>query len=194
MTTSATKIIALAGSLRNQSFNKQLVQQAAEIAEQQGAEVQYVDLADFNIPLFSEDLEAEGTPSDVNDLKALFAQSQGILLASPEYNGSISGVLKNALDWLSRPSQDTDIGSAFANKSVGLMATSPGPLGGIRGLSHSKDVLFNLGAIVSPNLLAVGSAYQAFNEQGQLIDESQLHRLTQLVENVVALATTSFKQ
>jgi NAD(P)H-dependent FMN reductase len=188
MTQTATKIIALAGSLRSQSFNKQLVQQAAKYAEAAGAEVQYIDLADFNIPLFSEDLEAEGTPSDVNDLKALFAQSQGVLLASPEYNGSISGVLKNALDWLSRPSKDNDIGSAFTNKVVGLMAASPGPLGGIRGLSHTKDVLFNLGAIVNPNMLAVGSAYQAFDEQGQLQDENHIQRLTQLVENVATLA------
>lgn len=182
-----TKIIALAGSLRSQSYNKQLVQQAAELAKAANADVQYVDLADFNIPLFSEDLEAEGTPAGVNDLKALFAQSQGILLASPEYNGSISGVLKNALDWLSRPG-NSDIGSAFANKSVGLMAASPGPLGGIRGLNHAKDVMFNLGAMVIPGMVAVGNAYQAFDEQGNLNDETTAERLAQLANNVVALA------
>ncbi|WP_019531501.1 NADPH-dependent FMN reductase [Dasania marina] len=185
-----TKIIALAGSLKNQSVNKRLVLIAAKAAEQTGVEVQYLDLADFNIPLFSEDLEAEGTPANVNDLKALFAGSQGILLATPEYNGSISGVLKNAIDWLSRPSNtSSDIGSAFHGKVVGLMAASPGGLGGIRGLSHTRDILFNLGAIISPGQLALANAYAAFDEQGQLVDSTMAERVQQLAQEVSRLAT-----
>ena len=186
-----SKIIALAGSLRSQSYNKQLVINAAEIAKDLGAEVQVVNLADFNIPLFSEDLEAEGTPSDVNDLKSLFADSDGVLLANPEYNGSISGVLKNALDWISRPSKGADIGSAFANKAFGLMAASPGGMGGIRGLSHTREILFNLGAIVSPGQVALGAAYEAFDSNGKLNDPATHERLTQLVQNVVALTQHS---
>ncbi|MCR8923529.1 NAD(P)H-dependent oxidoreductase [Dasania sp. GY-MA-18] len=183
-----TTLIALAGSLKEQSLNKRLVQAAGLAAEQHGVTVQYLDLADFNIPLFSEDLEAEGTPASVNDLKALFANSQGILLASPEYNGSISGVLKNAIDWLSRPSNTSDIGSAFHSKVVGLMAASPGGLGGIRGLSHTRDILFNLGAIISPSQVALPNAYAAFDEQGQLIDETAAQRVQQLAQEVSRLA------
>ena len=183
-----TQIIALAGSLRAQSFNKQLVEIAAEGAREQGVEVRVVDLADFPMPLFSEDLEAEGVPAAVNDLKHLFAQSQGILLASPEYNGSISGVLKNALDWLSRPSKDADIGPAFAGKVAGIMATSPGGLGGIRGLAHTRDVLFNLGVTVSPNQLAVPSAYQAFDGEGGLSDAEMQQRAKGLGAEIAALA------
>lgn len=183
------KIIALAGSLRANSFNKQLVKIAAIGAEETGAEVQVVDLADFNIPLFSEDLEAEGTPAGVIDLKHLFVQSQGILLASPEYNGSITGVLKNALDWLSRPSKEANIGSAFEGKVAGIMATSPGGLGGIRGLNHTRDILFNLGVMVNPKQLAVPSAYQVFDDQGNMTDEKMEQRAKDLGAQVANLAS-----
>ena len=185
-----TKIIALAGSLRENSFNKQLVKIAAEGAREHGAEVQVVDLADFPIPLFSEDLEAEGTPAAVNDLKHLFAQSQGILLASPEYNGSITGVLKNMLDWLSRPSKDTNIGSAFQGKVAGIMATSPGGLGGIRGLAHTRDVLYNLGVMVNPKQIAVPSAYSAFDENGDLSDPEMKQRVKALGAQISQIAST----
>ena len=184
-----TKIIALAGSLRANSFNKQLVKIAAEGAKETGVEVQVIDLADFPIPLYSEDLEAEGTPAAVNDLKHLFAESQGILLASPEYNGSIPGVLKNVLDWLSRPSKDANIGSAFQNKVAGIMSTSPGGLGGIRGLSHVRDILFNLGVTVLPGQVAVGSAYQVFDEMGDLTDEDLKSRVKGLGAKVSQTAT-----
>ena len=183
-----TKIIALAGSLRSESFNKRLVKIAAEGAEQAGADVQYIDLADFPMPLFSEDLEAEGTPAAVNDLKHLFAQSDGILLASPEYNGSMSGVLKNVIDWLSRPSKDTDIGSAFNGKVAGLLATSPGGLGGLRGLSHVRDVLYNLGTIINPNQLAVPAAYQLFDESGDIIDEQMKQKVMSLGDDIATMA------
>ncbi len=183
-----TKIIALAGSLKANSLNKKLVKIAAKGAEDAGAEVTYVDLADFNIPLFSEDLEAEGVPSGVNDLKRLFADSHAILLASPEYNGSITGVLKNALDWLSRPSKDPNIGSAFQGKVAGIMATSPGGLGGIRGLVHTKDVLFNLGVTINPKTIAVPNAYSVFDNDGNITDadiEANVKNLaTQVVEMV----------
>lgn len=184
-----TKIIALAGSLRESSFNKQLVKIAAEGASEHGADVQIVDLADFSIPLFSEDLEADGTPAAVNDLKHLFAQSQGILLASPEYNGSITGVLKNALDWLSRPSKDNNIGSAFQGKVAGIMSTSPGGLGGIRGLAHTRDVLYNLGVTVHPKQVAVPSAYSAFDENGDLVDPEMRQRVIELGAQISKIAT-----
>jgi len=183
-----SKIIALSGSLRSESLNQKLVTIAAEGAKKAGAEVQLINLADFNIPLYSEDLEAEGTPSSVNDLKHLFAQADGILIASPEYNGSISGVLKNALDWLSRPSNTADIGSAFQGKIAAIMATSPGGLGGLRGLNHLKDVLFNLGVLVYPNQIAVPSAYQAFNAEGRLNDSDMQQNVERLGADIEGLA------
>ncbi len=183
-----TKLIALAGSLREQSYNQQLVEIAARAAEAHGAEVQIVSLADYAIPLFSEDLEAEGVPDGVSDLRHMFAQADGILLASPEYNGSISGVLKNALDWISRPSQDVDTDSAFKGKVAGLLSASPGGLGGIRGLSHTREILQNLGTIVSPLQVAVPAAYAAFDDAGELVDESVRRKVENLAEQVVSLA------
>lgn len=184
-----TQIIALAGSLRSQSYNKSLVKIAAQGAEEQGAHVVYVDLADYPIPLFSEDLEEEGTPAAVNDLKHLFAQSQGILVASPEYNGSISGVLKNVIDWLSRPSQGVDIDSAFDGKVAAIMAASPGGLGGLRGLGHMRDVLNNLGVIVSPKQVAVPAAYEAFNDDGEVNDVELEQRIKALGAQVANIAS-----
>lgn len=188
-----TTIIALSGSLKENSFNRKLVNIAAEGAETADAEVIHINLADFPIPLFSEDLEAEGTPAPVNDLKQIFADADGILLASPEYNGSVTGVLKNTIDWLSRPGksrsgESADIGSAFAGKAVGLLATSPGGLGGLRGLSHARDILFNLGAIINPNQIAVPGAFQAFDGEGRLTDENMAERVKGLGADIARLA------
>ncbi len=90
----APKIIALAGSLRKDSFNQQLINEAARFALESGAEVEIIKLADLNIPLFNQDIEAQGTPADVQLLKEKLRAADGILLASPEYNGSITAALK----------------------------------------------------------------------------------------------------
>ena len=185
-----THIIALAGSTRTQSYNRQLVQIAARAAAGQGATVQIVDLADYDIPLFSEDLEAVAVPSGVIALKQLLAQSQGLLLASPEYNGSISGVLKNALDWLSRPSQGFEMNAAFKGKAAGIMAASPGGYGGARGLAHVREVLGNLGMELHPVQVTVPAAYEAFDEQGELLDGALARAVQDLAAGVVEMAHT----
>ena len=113
---SAPKIIALAGSLRKDSFNQKLINEAARFALQTGAEVEVITLAELNLPLFSEDIEAQGTPTDAQLLKDKLRNADGILLASPEYNGSITAALKNAIDWASRTEQGAV--PAFRNKVV----------------------------------------------------------------------------
>src|SRR3989338_2486857 len=103
MSSTNPKILAFAGSTRTESFNKKLVQIAVRGAKQAGADVAYIDLRDFPLPLFDGDLEAkEGLPANAKKLKALFLDHQGLLISSPEYNSSISGVLKNTIDWVSR--------------------------------------------------------------------------------------------
>src|SRR6185295_2879266 len=98
------KILAFAGSMRKDSFNKKLIRVAAEGARSAGAEVTLIDLKDFPLPVYDGDLEAaEGLPAGAKKLKELFLQNQGLLIASPEYNSSIPGTLKNAIDWVSRP-------------------------------------------------------------------------------------------
>ena len=185
----APKIIVLAGSLRKESYNRKLVRIAGEGAIASEAQVIEIDLADYEIPLFSEELEAvEGAPAGVKDLKRLFRDAQGILLASPEYNASISGVLKNAIDWISRPDPDADGASAFNGKIVGLMSASPGGLGGLRGLNHVRDIFTALGSYVLPNQVAVGEAYKAFDEDGNLNDSAQTDRVQSIGAEVVKIA------
>ena len=116
------RILALAGSTRTDSYNKRLVRIAAAGARVAGAEVTQVDLRDFALPLFDEDLEKEsGMPAAGQRLKALFQEHHGFLIASPEYNSSITAVLKNAIDWVSRPSPGEPPLVAFTGKTAALM-------------------------------------------------------------------------
>ncbi len=124
------RVLAFAGSTRRESFNKKLVQIAANGVRAAGAEVTLLDLKDFPLPLFDQDLEAEqGMPDNGTKLKKLFIDHDGLLIASPEYNSSITGVLKNAIDWVSRPAPDEPPLVAFRGKVATLMSASPGALG-----------------------------------------------------------------
>ena len=166
------KILAFAGSARRESFNKKLVRVAAEEARQAGAEVTVLDLADLPLPIFDQDLEAaEGLPENARKLKALMIEHDGFLISSPEYNSSVTGLLKNAIDWASRREEGEKPLAAFSGKAVALMSASPGRLGGLRGLVHVRAILGNLGMLVLPRQVAVGGAHEAFDEDGSLVDE-----------------------
>lgn len=170
------KILAFAGSARTDSFNKKLVKIAIEGAKAAGAEVTYLDFRDLPLPLFNEDLEAaEGLPANVLQLKRLMKASHGFLIACPEYNSSITPLLKNAIDWASRPEPgDPPLGlTCFREKVAVLMSTSPGGLGGLRGLFHVRSILSSIGVIVLPDQKAVPNAHQAFDQSGNLVDEKQ---------------------
>jgi chromate reductase len=165
------RILALAGSLRRDSFHKRLVSIAALGARQTGAEVTLIDLKDLPLPLFDQDLEAEqGMPENGKKLKKLFIDHDGLLIASPEYNSSITAVLKNAIDWVSRPAPGEPSLVAFRGKVATLMSASPGALGGLRGLIHVRSILGNIGVIVLPDQIAVAQAHEAFNLDGTLKD------------------------
>lgn len=168
-----TKILAFAGSSRAQSYNVRLLQILAEGARSQGAEVTVLDMRDYPLPLFNEDLEAEGRPENVGKLKRLFLDHHGLLIASPEYNSSISPLLKNTIDWVSRPDEGEPTLAAYQGKVAGIAAASPGGLGGLRGLVHLRSILGNIGVTVVPKQMAIAQAFQAFDEQGKLSDEKQ---------------------
>ena len=175
------RILAFAGSARRDSFNKKLVRVAAAGARRQGAEVTDLDLADLPLPLYDADREAaEGLPENASRLKALMAGHDGFLISSPEYNSSISGVLKNALDWASRREEGEEPLVAFAGKAAALMSASPGALGGLRGLVHLRAILGNLGMLVLPQQRAVGRAGGAFAEDGTLADPETQAAVTAL--------------
>jgi chromate reductase, NAD(P)H dehydrogenase (quinone) len=181
-----TKILAFAGSARKDSLNKKLVKIAAEGAKAAGAEVTYLDFRDLPLPLFDEDLEAaEGLPENALKLKAMMKAHQGFLIACPEYNSSITPLLKNAIDWASRPEPDEPSLVCFKDKVTVLMSASPGGLGGLRGLVHVRSILSNIGVLVLPDQKVIGAANQAFDENGNLKDELQQAAISQLGSRLV---------
>ncbi|MFY9254508.1 MAG: NAD(P)H-dependent oxidoreductase [Fuerstiella sp.] len=179
------RILAFAGSTRTNSYNKKLVNFAARAAEDAGAEVTLIDLRDFALPLFDEDIEAAGTPIAATKLKQLFLSHNGLLIASPEYNSSISAVLKNAIDWVSRSAPGEPMKAAFTGKVAAIMSASPGGLGGLRGLVHVRSILENISVMVLPDQYALGSAHSAFNDDGNLIEERAAKTVVDISQKLV---------
>lgn len=168
------RILAFAGSTRRDSFNKKLVTIAAGAARSAGAEVSLIDLRDLPLPLYDGDLEADkGLPANAKKLKDLFLAHHGLLIASPEYNSSISGVLKNTIDWVSRPAPGEGSLACFEGKAAALMSASPGALGGLRGLVHLRAILGNIKVLVMPEQVAVSKTLDAFNADSSLKDAKQ---------------------
>ena len=187
----APRILAFSGSARKASLNQKLVAVAAGIARQHGAEVTLLNLAEFPMPLFNQDEEAEfGEPVEVKELKALFVDHDALLIASPEYNGLITPLLKNTLDWLSRKAGDEPTMFAYRGKTAALLAASPGRLGGIRGLVHTRALLNNLGVLTVPKQAAIAGAAAAFDSEGSLMHEGDIKQVEAVVAALVS-ATVS---
>ncbi|MDO6706873.1 NADPH-dependent FMN reductase [Photobacterium sp. 1_MG-2023] len=181
------KILFLSGSCRKQSLNKQLAYYASDVAVELEAEVTYIDLSDYPMPLYNGDLEsAEGIPDNARALRDIFVQHQGICIASPEYNSSFSPLLKNTLDWISRPDGEVPGLVAYQGKSAYLLSTSPGRLGGLRGLTMLRMVLGNIGVLVMPDQLAIPAGNQAFDAQGTLTDPQQAETLQVQMKRFIA--------
>ena len=184
----STKILAFAGSTRINSYNKLLVRNAVHIAEQQGATVTLLDLRDYPMPLYDGDLETNsGIPACALELRNLMKENHGILLSCPEYNSAISAVLKNTIDWISRPLPGDPPLVAFSGKTAALLAASPGALGGIRTLASVRSILANLGMIVIPKQYAHGNAKDSFDPDGNLISESAQNRVSAVVEQLMQI-------
>lgn len=164
------KILAFSGSLRVGSYNTKLVQLAAEGARKAGAEVTFIELRDYPLPVFDEDLEAAGPPENALKLKELMLSHDGVLISSPEYNSSITAALKNAIDWISRPIAGKPRLACYVGKVAGLVSASPGALGGLRGLVHLRSILGNIEVLVLPDQVSVPNADKAFAPDGQLLD------------------------
>lgn len=181
------RVLAFSGSARKESFNRRLLAAAVRSARAAGAHVTELDLRSDLLPIYDGDLEArDGLPAAALDLKAQFAGHDGFLIASPEYNGFFPPLLKNTLDWVSRPAANAP--SPYAGKAAGLLAASPGALGGIRCLPHLRLLLTNLGVTVSPAQFALGRADQAFADHGGLTDANQQKTLDSVVADLIRLA------
>lgn len=185
---STPKILAFAGSTRADSYNKKLARLAADAARAAGAEVTFLDLREYPLPLYDGDLEEqEGLPENAKKLKALFRAHDAFIISSPEYNSSISGVLKNTIDWVSRAETDDEPALvAYRGKAAALLAASPGALGGLRGLVTVRSILGNIGVIVLPDQVAVPKAYEAFDDNGGLKDERVAKQVQGVAEGLVA--------
>jgi len=166
-----TKILAFAGSARAGSYNKKLLAIAAEGARATGAEVTVIDLRDFPMPIMDEDLEAaNGAPEHAKRLKDLFDAHDALLIACPEYNSSITPLLKNAIDWVSRADDRRAPVACYQGKVAAILSASPGGLGGLRCLVHVRAILGNIGVVVIPDQVTIPKAGEAFAADGSLKD------------------------
>jgi NAD(P)H-dependent FMN reductase len=176
------KILSFAGALRADSCNKKFAKEALRLAKAAGANGEFVDLKDYPMPPYDGDIEtATGIPDATLQLGKKIADSDAIILSTPEYNGGMPGILKNVVDWLSRAKPMT-----LANKHLLLLAASPGALGGVRSLWHTRQPFEVLGVHVYPNMMGLPNAYTAFDDQGRLKDDKTAERLQKLVEQFVA--------
>jgi chromate reductase, NAD(P)H dehydrogenase (quinone) len=178
------KILAFAASLRERSLNRKLLALAADVARAEGAEVDLAEFREFEMPIYDGDLDARaGLPRGAAALKRRIEAADAILIAAPEYNYSIAGPLKNAIDWVSRARP-----MPWRGRSVYLMSAAPSPMGGIRGLWQTRIPLEGCGALVFPDMFALPHADQAFDDGGGLRDAALAERLTREVVGFVRLA------
>ncbi len=158
-------------------------------AQEAGAECTYVDLKDYPMPIYDGDIEAEsGIPENAKKLKKMMKEHQALLIASPEYNSSISAALKNFIDWTSRPEQGEKNIEVFIGKVAGIMAASPGAMGGLRGLVTLRSILGNIAVVVVPEQHAISKAGEAFTEDGKLKDEKDQKAVANIAKRVTKLA------
>jgi chromate reductase, NAD(P)H dehydrogenase (quinone) len=188
---SNTKLLFLAGSARAGSLNVKLAQLAAAIATANGLPATFADLGDYPLPLYDADLEAKsGVPENAAKLKALMLIHKGVFIASPEYNASITPLLKNTLDWISRVKDEGEAPLyVFKSRVFALGAASPGGFGGLRGCLATRQVLeLGLGALVLPDQILVPKATSAFDEHGHLVDKALNAQLKAVVERLAVAA------
>jgi len=183
----APRILGFAGSLRAESWNKKLVKLALEAARAAGAQTTFLDLRDVPMPVYDADLEqSEGLPDGAKRLKEIMIAHDGFLIASPEYNSSISAALKNAIDWASRGDPPL---ACFNDKVAALLSASPGALGGLRGLVTVRSILSNLNVLVLPRQFALSRAHEAFDEHGRLKDAKHAAAVERIGAEIVSLLT-----
>lgn len=173
----SVRLLAFAASLRERSLNRRLLEVAGSVAQDCGATVTFADFRQFDVPLFNQDLvDQSGLPGGAEEFKRRLEAADGLLLASPEYNYSMPGTLKNLIDWASRYRP-----VPLRGKSALLLATSSGTVGGIRGLWQLRIPLEGLGVFVYPDMFALPNGGQAFAEDGALKEAPQAERLRKMV-------------
>jgi chromate reductase len=183
------KLLVFAGSTRQNSFNRKLARVTAAMATASGAAATHIELADFDVPMYNADLEAQGTPADVMRLKQLMHDHPAWIICTPEYNASYPALLKNTLDWVSSPVKGnpewTDGFKSTRGKVVGVLSASPGALGGLRSQSHLAPLLINLECWLAPKNFALGRAGDAFDDTGNLKEERAQKSVQAVIDQVI---------
>ena len=184
-----TKLLFFSGAAREGSFNKKLARLGSDIAHANGLQATFADLGDYPLPVYDGDIESSvGVPDNAVKLRSLMMIHSGIFIACPEYNASITPLLKNTIDWISRIKDDGEP-SVYASRVFALGAASPGAFGGIRGLLAVRQVLeVGLGALVLPDQIAIPRADKAFEDNGHLKDKSQQALLKTVIEKLARAA------
>lgn len=185
------KILVFAGSIRTGSHNARLAALAAKELAQAGANVTRISLADYPMPLYDGDLEqASGQPANAIKLKQMMMAHQGVLIVSPEYNASVTPLLKNAIDWVSRVRERGEAPlAAYKNRVFALAAASDGAYGGMRSLMALRQILeLGCGALVIPDQIAVMRASEAFDDMDNLREERAAGLLKRVVQRLTDMA------
>jgi len=177
-----TKILAVSGSIRKDSYNAMLAHLIVRRLKDAGADAEYIDLGEYPMPIFDEDLESQHHPKCALELAKRLANADAVFISSPEYNGSLTPLLKNTIDWLTREKQ-----GAFSKATFGIGSVSSGSLAGIMALSHLRDILAKVGALVAPTALGVGMASKAFDEHGELADKRVAARADAIVKELLSI-------
>jgi len=178
-------VLVFAGSVRTGSLNRKLARAAATALERQGLQVTLADLRDYTMPMYDGDLEASaGMPDSAKAFKHLVKNHDALAIASPEYNGSYSALLKNAIDWATRSEPGEPRQAAFAGKKAAIMAASPGQNGGQRGLRHLRELLSMIHVDVLPQQFALANAANAFDAEGNLLRTEDRDALDRLAEDL----------
>jgi chromate reductase, NAD(P)H dehydrogenase (quinone) len=183
------KILVLAGSARLDSVHRKLASQTVEALRDAGLEATLADLREYPMPIYDGDLETgQGLPPAAKALKELARRHDGFAIASPEYNGSFPALLKNALDWISRPEPGEPHLAVFRGKVAAILSASPGPGGGRRGLRHLRELLEMMGVTVVPGDLTIARSSQAFDAAGRLVRAEDIAGLRQLASTLAQTA------
>jgi len=188
------RLLFFAGSTREGSFNRKLASLAHHIAEANGIEAVLAELKDYPMPIYNGDLEAkEGPPERARAFKALLGEYDGVFIASPEYNSSVTPLLKNTLDWVTRVKEKGETGlEVFRSRVFAISGASPGSYGAMRSLLHLRQILeIGMGATVIPQQIAVPRAMDAFEQDGSLKDKAQ-QTLCKSVVEALAVAARKF--
>ena len=185
------KVLAFSGSTRKDSYNKQLLLQAVSFLPK-NVELTLIDLRDYPMPLYDGDLEQESkVPENARKIRSLLISADAFIITSPEYNGSISGVLKNTIDWTSRAEDNIPSLAAYKGKYAFILSTSIGKSGGINSLSMLKSILNYMGITVIPELVAIPYATKFFNETKVSLEESDLNLIKTGCQKLISLTSVN---